>query len=198
MALEMRPCTGMGGGGTADTTKNCIYDTATGQEQEITTMCSPGQTDGGCKNYGGDNYTFCTKDYSNPPPGTAWVQKCYTRNLQGQIYSISGSGGMPRQINNPNMVIGNPVTSADPQDIQYLQDSAPGSGAFKKMQTYVGGWWMNIFGLNQEPMPQGEEKTEEEVKEHKNKKALAIATTATVGVGAIYLIGKKMSASKLL
>ena len=57
---------------------------------------------------------------------------------------------------------------------------------------------MNIFGLNQEPMPQGEERTEEEVKEHKNKKALAIATTATVGVGAIYLIGKKMGASKLL
>ena len=184
MSWDKEPSQGMGGGGTASNTKFCMVNSATGEEQEIISESS-----------GPYGPIYYTKDTTNPPPGTAWTQQGFTRNSNGDFYS---TGGVVKQINNPKPYAGTPLTSADPQDFTYLEESAPGAGAFQKMNSYVGGWWMNIFGLNQEPMPQGEERTEEEIKEHKNKKALAIATTATVGVGAIYLIGKKMGASKLL
>ena len=85
----MRPCQSVSGGGTASTQKNCIYDSATGQEQEIITMQGGGPM---------GNPIYCTKAPTTAP-GLAFVQKCYTRNMQGAWYSISGSGGMPQQIN---------------------------------------------------------------------------------------------------
>ena len=140
MSWDYKPCTGMGGGGTADTTKFCMVNSATGEQQEvISTKEGPSGT------------IYYTKDTSNPPPGSAWTQQGFTRNLQGDFYS---TGPAVRQINNPKPYAGTPVTSADPQDFTYLEESAPGAGAFKKMTTYIGGWWMNIFGLRKEPTPQ--------------------------------------------
>jgi len=142
MSYEMQPCSSTSGG-TAYTQKNCIVNTATGVSEEIISMQSGGA-------YGPIYYT---KSQAGVGAGTAFTQRGFTRNANGDLYPISGSGGMPRQINNPNPYYGTPVTSADPQDFEYLSNVAPGSGAFKKMTTYVGGWWMNIFGLNKEPTP---------------------------------------------
>lgn len=143
MTLNIQPCTGMGGGGTASTTKNCIVDSATGSQEEIISMGN-----------GPNGPIYYTKSTSAAGPGQAWAQRAYTRNMQGDLYSVYGTGAVPRQINNPQPYAGTPVTSADPQDFTYLEDSAPGAGAFKKMTTYIGGWWMNIFGLRKEPAPQ--------------------------------------------
>ncbi len=144
MTLSMQPCQSVSGGGTAYTQKNCIYDSATGQEQEIITMESGGPM---------GNNIFCTKAPTTAP-GLAFVQKCYTRNMQGDFYSISGSGGMPHQINNPDGgVIGKPVTSADPQDIEYLEDIQPGATSRKKYDTFVAPWWYPVFGLRQDSAP---------------------------------------------
>ena len=144
MTLSMRPCQSVSGGGTANTQKNCIYDSSTGQEQEIITMASGGPM---------GNPIFCTKAPTTAK-GIAFVQKCYTRNMQGDFYSISGAGGMPHQINNPDGgVIGTPVTSADPQDIEYLKDIQPGAASRKKYDTYVAPWWFPVFGLRQGSAP---------------------------------------------
>ncbi len=145
MTLSMRPCQSVSGGGTANTQKNCIYDSATGQEQEIITMKSGGGPMG--------NPIFCTKAPTTAP-GLAFVQKCYTRNMQGNFYSISGTGGMPHQINNPDGgVIGNAVTSADPEDIEYLKNIQPGSAARKKYDTFIAPWWFPVFGLRHGSAP---------------------------------------------
>ncbi len=61
---------------------------------------------------------------------------------------------MPHQINNPDGgVIGTPVTSADPQDIEYLEDIQPGAAARKKYDTFVAPWWYPVFGLRQDSAP---------------------------------------------
>ena len=79
MTISIVPCPG--GTGTAYTTTNCIYDSAAGTYEEIIST-------GGGGAYGGG--TFCTKSESAAAnmPGTAYAQKCYTRNAQGQLYSI--------------------------------------------------------------------------------------------------------------
>ena len=142
MTITYEPSTGMGGGGTASTTKFCMVNSATGEQQEVISTTN-----------GPNGTVYYTKDTTNPPPGTAWTQQGYTRNAQGDIYS---TGGVVRQINNPKPYAGTPVTSADPQDFQYLTDSAPGAVAFKKMNSFVGGWWMNTFGLRKEGAPIGQ------------------------------------------
>ena len=165
MVLQMRPCQTVASGGTAGTQKNCIFDTVTGTEEEIITMKSGGP-------YGG--YIFCTKAPSNMP-GTAFMQKCYTRDNQGTFYSISGTGGMPIQLGG-QAVYGDPVSSADPQDLEYLENVAPGSAALKKYRTYVAGWWMNTFGLRKEGMPPETTPTETDY-----KKVAAVGILAGLG-----------------
>jgi hypothetical protein len=155
MAVTMQPCSGMGGGGTASTQKNCIDD-GSGNQEEIISMCGPGDNTGNCAGLGGgSNTVYCTKAPSDMK-GTAFVQKCYTRNSQGQLYSISGSGGMPQQINrNTSGYYGNPVTSADPQDFTYLSSVRPGAQALAKQQNFVAPWWWNVFGLKQQQIGGG-------------------------------------------
>ena len=174
MTLEFRPCQTITGGGTIGTQKNCIFDTATGTEEEIITMKSGGGP------YGND--IFCTKAPSTMR-GTAFMQKCYTRDNQGSLYSISGTGSMPIQLGG-NAVYGDPVTSADPQDINYLQNVAPGSFALKTYRTYVAGWWMNTFGLRQEGMPTTVAPTEIDY-----SKVAAVAVLAGIGS---YIVAPKL------
>jgi len=141
MGLTMQPC---GGGGTAYTQKNCIVDSATGTSEEIISMTT--KADG--------SIIYYTKAASSSP-GTAFVQKGYTRNSSGQLYSISGSGGMPHQINNPKPYWGTPVASADPQVFQYLEDSQPGATSWRMYWANVFPWWENVFGVRQTTPPVG-------------------------------------------
>lgn len=178
MSLEMKPCVGLGGGGTADSTKNCIVDTSTGDQEEITSMETLPN---------GDTIYYTTTS-SGAPKGTAMIQKGYRRNADGDLYSVYGSGGVVKQINNPQPYAGTPVTSADPQVFKYLTDSAPGAVAFRKMNNYVGGWWMNIFGLKKEDAPIGQESNEisSEVIESEKKKIAFTAGSLLIGGYGIY------------
>ncbi len=171
----------MGGGGTASTTKFCMVNSATGEQQEVISTKE-----------GSNGTIYYTKDMTNPPPGTAWTQQGFTRNSQGQIYS---TGGVVRQINNPKPYAGTPVTSADPQDFQYLTDSAPGAVAFKKMNTFVGGWWMNIFGLRKEGAPIGQEPNSINYSSESftKSKAAKIGIGALVGAGLFGIISRRNS-----
>lgn len=143
MGLNIQPCSGMGGGGTANTTKNCIVDSATGNQEEIISMAN-----------GANGPIYYTKSTSAAGPGQAFTQKAYTRDMQGNLYSVYGAGGVVKQINNPQPYKGTPVTSADPQNFRYLEESAPGSNAFRKMNEFVSRWWMNTFGLKRENAPE--------------------------------------------
>lgn len=181
MSWDYKPCVGLGGGGTSSTTKFCMVNSTTGEQQEvISTTNSPNGT------------IYYTKDTTNPPPGTAWTQQGFTRNSQGEIYS---TGGVVRQINNPKPYAGTPVTSADPQDFQYLTDSAPGAVAFRKMNTYIGDWWMNISGLRKEGAPIGQEPSSinysSESLIHSNASKLFLGVLA--GAGIFGIISKRNS-----
>tara|TARA_R110002020_G_scaffold287028_3_gene502509 strand:- start:627 stop:1208 length:582 start_codon:yes stop_codon:yes gene_type:complete len=142
-----------GGGGTVYTTKNCMYDSSTGKYEEINTMCGAGDTGGNCAGIGGSgNDVFCTKAPSTMK-GTAWMQRCYTRDSQGNLYSISGSGPMPQQINRQSGFYGNPVTSADPQDFTYLTEAQPGALSRAMYKNFIAPWWENVFGVRQQQPP---------------------------------------------
>ena len=93
---------------------------------------------------------YYTKSQIGAGAGQAWVQRGYTRNAQGDFYS---TGGVSKQINNPQPYAGTPVTSADPQDFQYLTDSAPGAGAWRMYWERIAPWWENVFGVRQSPAP---------------------------------------------
>tara|TARA_R110001606_G_C15350761_1_gene647520 strand:- start:1115 stop:1660 length:546 start_codon:yes stop_codon:yes gene_type:complete len=181
MSWDYKPCVGLGGGGTASSTKFCMVNSATGEQQEVISTKE-----------GSNGTTYYTKDTTNPPPGTAWTQQGFTRNSQGQIYS---TGGVVRQINNPKPYAGTPVTSADPQDFQYLTDSAPGAVAFRKMNTFVGGWWMNIFGLRKEGAPIGQEPNSINYSSESftKSKAAKIGLGALVGAGLFGIISRRNS-----
>lgn len=144
MSLSIGPCSSSQGG-TAYTQKNCIIDSATGTSEEIISMTT--RADG--------STIYYTKSTSAAGAGQAWAQRGYTRNSQGQLYSISGTGALPQQINNPNPYLGTPVTSADPQDFQYLTDSRPGAASFQTYWSKVFPWWENVFGVRQTSVPEG-------------------------------------------
>ena len=140
----MVPCPG--GTGTAYTTTNCIYDSAAGTYEEIIST-------GGGGAYGGG--TFCTKSESAAAnmPGTAYAQKCYTRNAQGQLYSIYGSGAMPYTVGGQPAQQGQtPVSSADPQIFAYLNESSPGSLSRFMQKNRVMPWYTNTFGTRKSQM----------------------------------------------
>ena len=179
MAITYEPCTGMGGGGTASTTKFCMVNSATGEQQEVISTTN-----------GPNGTVYYTKDTTNPPPGTAWTQQGYTRNAQGDIYS---TGGVVRQINNPKPYAGTPVTSADPQDFQYLTDSAPGAVAFQKMNSFVGGWWMNIFGLKKEGAPIGQYSSKASFSSEGMESVAKVGMGALAGAGIFAYISKRRS-----
>ena len=144
MSLSIGPCSSSQGG-TAYTQKNCIIDSATGTSEEIISMTT--RADG--------STIYYTKSTSAAGAGQAWAQRGYTRNSQGHLYSISGTGALPQQINNPNPYLGTPVTSADPQDFQYLTDSRPGATSFQTYWSKVFPWWENVFGVRQTSVPEG-------------------------------------------
>tara|TARA_R110000787_G_scaffold276853_1_gene385866 strand:- start:195 stop:704 length:510 start_codon:yes stop_codon:yes gene_type:complete len=169
----------MGGGGTASTTKFCMVNSATGEQQEVISTTN-----------GPNGTVYYTKDTTNPPPGTAWTQQGYTRNAQGDIYS---TGGVVRQINNPKPYAGTPVTSADPQDFQYLTDSAPGAVAFQKMNSFVGGWWMNIFGLKKEGAPIGQYSSRASFSSEGMESVAKVGMGALAGAGIFAYLSKKRS-----
>ena len=156
MTISMVPCPG--GTGTAYTTTNCIYDSAAGTYEEIIST-------GGGGAYGGG--TFCTKSESAAAnmPGTAYAQKCYTRNAQGQLYSIYGSGAMPYTVGGQPAQQGQtPVSSADPQIFAYLNQSSPGSLSRFMQRNRVMPWYTNTFGTrkSQMTMQEYDEITDEE------------------------------------
>ena len=59
-----------------------MYDSATGTYEEIISEGPGGQ-------YGDTLYEIYSALHNMP--GTAYAQKCYTRNAQGELYSIYGS-----------------------------------------------------------------------------------------------------------
>jgi len=142
MTLNIQPCQSVSSSGGVYGQKNCIYDSVTGVEEEILTMKGGGPM---------GNQIYCTKAATSAA-GVAFGQKCYTQNVQGDFYSISGTGLMPHQLGQSG-VIGNPVTSADPQDINYLENIVPGAASQKKYETFVAPWWYPVFGLRQESAP---------------------------------------------
>jgi|TARA_R110000824_G_scaffold106578_1_gene251808 hypothetical protein len=177
MSWDYKPCTGLGGGGTASTTKFCMVNSSTGEQQEVISTAD-----------GANGLIYYTKDTTDPPPGTAWTQQGFTRNSQGDIYS---TGGVVRQINNPKPYAGTPVTSADPQDFQYLTDSAPGAVAFRKMNSFVGGWWMNIFGLRQEGAPIGQVSNRTNFSSEGVSKATKLGFSALAGAGLFAYLSRR-------
>ena len=166
MALELQSC---GTGGTAYTQKTCVVNTATGTSEEVISMGSAPNGD----------TIYYTKSTAAAGKGTAWAQKGYRFNDQGQLYSL---GALPRQINNPKPYLGTPVTSADPQDFQYLTDSQPGAGSWKMYWRNVFPWWENVFGVRQESMPQGALNAEDIT----NERGLKIGATLAL----LYLYAK--------
>ena len=80
MTISMVPCPG--GTGTAYTTTNCIYDSAAGTYEEIISTGGGGLME--------EELSVLNPSRVQNMPGTAYAQKCYTRNAQGQLYSIYG------------------------------------------------------------------------------------------------------------
>lgn len=80
--------------------------------------------------------------------GAAWEPQIFTLNQDGTQYQPYKGGSIPFGYLNFT-----PATGADPQDYYYLNYVMPGAEAYRKQQTYVGGWWMPIFGLRKEPAP---------------------------------------------
>ncbi len=143
MTISMVPCPGSTG--TVYTTQNCIYDSATGTYEEIISEGPGGQ-------YGD---TFCTKSTAAAAnmPGTAYAQKCYTRNAQGDLYSIYGSGAMPYTAGGQPAQRGQrAVSSADPQIFAYLNESSPGSLSRFMQKNRVMPWYTNTFGTRKSQM----------------------------------------------
>ena len=140
----MVPCPGSTG--TVYTTQNCMYDSATGTYEEIISEGPGGQ-------YGD---TFCTKSTAARlanMPGTAYAQKCYTRNAQGELYSIYGSGAMPYTVGGQPAQRGQrAVSSADPQIFAYLNESSPGSLSRFMQRNRVMPWYTNTFGTRKSQM----------------------------------------------
>ena len=159
MALSMVPCPG--GTGTAYTTTQCIYDDTTGTYEQIISS-------GGGGAYGGG--TFCTKSEAAAAnmPGTAWAERCYTRNAQGELYSIYGSGAMPYTVaGNPAQQGQTPLSSADPQYWTYMNQSRPGSLSRFMQKNRVMPWYTNTFGTrkSQMTMQEYDDVTDEETEE---------------------------------
>ena len=165
MAKAMNPPgASCGGGATANTTLNCICDTdAAGNAVQGT--CEPvgwESSQGG--GYGG---SYCTKSTSGAAgmAGTAWVQKCYTRNSQGQMYSIWGSKGMPSTVGGQPAQQGlTTMSGADPQWDTYLNQSQPGALSRAMQKNRVMPWYTNTFGTkkSQMSMQDYEDMTDEE------------------------------------
>lgn len=88
-----------------------------------------------------------TKSATNAA-GSAWEPQLFVLNQDGNQFQPYAGGGMPL-----NYLTFTPATGADPQDLYYLYEVMPGSQSRKKQRTYVGGWWMPIFGLRKEPAP---------------------------------------------
>ena len=80
--------------------------------------------------------------------GAAWEPQIFTLNQDGTQFQPYKGGSIPFGYLNFT-----PSTGADPQDFYYMNYVMPGAEAYRKQQTYVGGWWENIFGLRQEPPP---------------------------------------------
>ena len=99
-----------------------------------------------------------------------------------------------------------PATSADPQDLEYMYYEMPGSQSFRKQQTYVAGWWENVFGLRQEAPPKSlqsssaETETEMTPNQEDNSNETSSVDSnltknlgySTIGVIGLYLISKSM------
>ncbi len=168
MAKAMNPKdASCGGGVTANDQLNCICDThvVAGEVVAVQGTCEPvgwESSQGG--GYGG---SYCTKSTSGAAgmPGTAWVQKCYTRNSQGQMYSIWGSKGMPYTVGGQPAQKGlTTMSGADPQWETYLNQSQPGALSRFMQKNRVMPWYTNTFGTkkSQMSMQDYEDMTDEE------------------------------------
>ena len=144
-----------GGGVTANDQLNCICDThvVAGEVVAVQGTCEPvgwESSQGG--GYGG---SYCTKSTSGAAgmAGTAWVQKCYTRNSQGEMYSIWGSKGMPYTVGGQPAQQGlTTMSGADPQWNTYLNQSQPGALSRFMQKNRVMPWYTNTFGTKQSQM----------------------------------------------
>jgi len=145
-----------------------------------------------------DNGGIITKTKSNIK-GTAWTPQLFTLNDAGNQYQPYRGGNIPYGY------LGNftPRTSADSQDLYYLNEVMPTSQAWRKQQSYVGKWWMNIFGLKQEQRPSNLQSESAEaidnpnIEDSENKKQepnikLGLGFTA-IGLLGGYLIAKSMT-----
>jgi hypothetical protein len=165
MAKAMNPPgASCGGGATVNDQLNCICDTdAAGNA--VSGTCEPvgwESSQGG--GYGG---TYCTKSESGAAgmAGTAWVQKCYTRNSQGNLYSVYGSKGMPYTVGGQPAQRGlTTMSGADPQWNTYLNQSQPGALSRFMQKNREMPWYTNTFGTrkSQMSMQDYEELTDEE------------------------------------
>ena len=165
MAKAMNPPgASCGGGADVNTQLNCICDTD-GAGNAVQGTCEPvgwESSQGG--GYGG---SYCTKSTSGAAgmAGTAWVQKCYTRNSQGQMYSIWGSKGMPSTVGGQPAQKGlTTMSGADPQWDTYLNQSQPGALSRFMQKNRVMPWYTNTFGTkkSQMSMQDYEDMTDEE------------------------------------
>jgi len=120
-----------------------------------------------------------TKSATNAS-GSAWEPQLFVLNQDGTQYQPYAGGGMPL-----NHLTFTPATGADPQDLYYLQEVMPGSQSRKKQRTYVGGWWMPIFGLRKEPAPKSLSETESEIHEDTRTSTQATPLDAVSGMSII-------------
>jgi len=148
------PGASCGGGADVNTQLNCICDTdAAGNA--VAGTCEPvgwESSQGG--GYGG---SYCTKSTSGAAgmAGTAWVQKCYTRNSQGNLYSIWGSKGMPYTVGGQPAQKGlTTMSGADSQWDEYLNNSQPGSLSRFMQKNRIMPWYTNTFGTKKGAIPQ--------------------------------------------
>ena len=165
MAKAMNPPgASCGGGATVNTQLNCICDTdAAGNAIQGT--CEPVMSES--SQGGGYGGTYCTKSEAGAAgmAGTAFVQKCYTRNSMGQMYSIYGSKGMPYTVGGQPAQKGlTPMSGADPQWETYLNQSQPGALSRFMQKNREMPWYTNTFGTrkSQMSMQDYEELTDDE------------------------------------
>jgi hypothetical protein len=165
MAKVMNPPkASCGGGADAWDQLNCICDTDAAGDA-VPGTCEPvgwESSQGG--GYGG---TYCTKSEAGAAgmPGTAWVRKCYTRNSQGNLYSVYGSKGMPYTVGGQPAQQGlTTMSGADPQWNTYLNQSQPGALSRFMQKNREMPWYTNTFGTrkSQMSMQDYEELTDEE------------------------------------
>ena len=148
-----------------------------------------------------DNGGIITKTKSNSP-GIAWTPQLFTLNNAGQQFQPYRGGNIPYGY----MGSFTPATSADPQDLEYMYYEMPGSQSFRKQQTYVAGWWENVFGLRQEAPPKSLQsssaETETEIPPNQEDTSNPTSSVdsnltknlgySTIGVIGLYLISKSM------